>query len=499
MFGHAGGLNPLRAGSARADRVGLDLRHVSWDDEEVLRRLYFAVRDPDWATLDPESVTHFGVEPDVGFGWHASFKLPTGDLRVRVEIKLDSGSLVAAMEAWADTTVAYNRIGWCVLLPLSLAGAPVTIGTAEGDFQERLSSLVAPQPLGPTGPEAALGPFNGLAWDAGGFAYRLSFTGDLFELEDQRNWTDASFKVYSTPLALPRPRQLRPGQVLRQTATLQRAERTQAATNPEASPGAPGRTLGPTRLSALLHTATDADLSVLPTLGIEAVRIELHPDEPASVQRTAHRISQARRAGLGYELTLWCDAKPPWNEVRRLLELHRPELLVILPADARSGTPSECTGRELVEMAARELSAVPLAGGTPFNLCELQRHDLAHLTTLTCTLTPTVHASDELSVLETSEALPDVVRTLRARAPGAALALGPFQGRERRTEDPPGLRPGIAGLPEDWLAASVGALIANGVERLCIAEVSDLVRAGAPTGYGSAVKRASSQSVQTVS
>ena len=33
----------------------------------------------------------------------------------------------------------------------------------------------------------------------------ISFTGDLFEMEDQRNWTDASYKTYSTPLRIPYP------------------------------------------------------------------------------------------------------------------------------------------------------------------------------------------------------------------------------------------------------------------------------------------------------
>ena len=31
------------------------------------------------------------------------------------------------------------------------------------------------------------------------------FEGDVFETEDQRNWTDASFKTFCTPLRLPFP------------------------------------------------------------------------------------------------------------------------------------------------------------------------------------------------------------------------------------------------------------------------------------------------------
>jgi hypothetical protein len=33
----------------------------------------------------------------------------------------------------------------------------------------------------------------------------VRFAGDLFEMEDQRNWTDASYKTFCTPLAQPYP------------------------------------------------------------------------------------------------------------------------------------------------------------------------------------------------------------------------------------------------------------------------------------------------------
>ncbi len=487
MNRHAAGLPPLRAGSACAHPDGLDLRYVCWDDDEVVRRLYFAVRDPDWATIPPEAVEPVPVE--AGLGWRARFALPRGgELRAGARLRLAPDSLTCEVEVLATSDVLYNRIGWCVLLPPTLAGSPVRYLTAAGEVAETLSPLVAPQPLGPTGPQPALGPFTAFGWTQGDHGYELAFTGDEFELEDQRNWTDASFKIYSTPLALPRPHRLAAGQSLTQTVTLRRTALGSVAPRPAAPPVSRPVGAHRTRLSALLRDASDADLRVLASLGVEALRIEAHPDEPGFLERAAHRLSQAERAGFARELTLWCDALTPWDDVRRLVDLHRPDLVLILPADARGGTATEYTGPELAALAARELGDVGLAGGTPFNLCELQRHDLAHLPTLTCTLTPTVHAVDTLSVLETSEALPDVVTTLRARVPGAALALGPFQGRERRHDDPPGFRPSIDGLPAEWLADSIDALEANQVERLCIADVSDLVRDGSPTRYGLAVK-----------
>src|SRR5262249_32439416 len=41
--------------------------------------------------------------------------------------------------------------------------------------------------------------------DAPALWANVRFEGDIFEMEDQRNWTDASYKTYCTPLALDYP------------------------------------------------------------------------------------------------------------------------------------------------------------------------------------------------------------------------------------------------------------------------------------------------------
>ncbi len=52
----------------------------------------------------------------------------------------------------------------------------------------------------------------------------VRFSGDVFEMEDQRNWTDATFKTYSTPLAIPFPVEVPSGTELRQSVVLQLEE-----------------------------------------------------------------------------------------------------------------------------------------------------------------------------------------------------------------------------------------------------------------------------------
>ncbi len=48
----------------------------------------------------------------------------------------------------------------------------------------------------------------------------VHFAGDEFEMEDQRNWTDASFKTYCTPLDLPFPVNVPAGTEIAQSITL---------------------------------------------------------------------------------------------------------------------------------------------------------------------------------------------------------------------------------------------------------------------------------------
>jgi hypothetical protein len=55
---------------------------------------------------------------------------------------------------------------------------------------------------------------------APGVRARIAFEGETFEMEDQRNWADASYKIYSTPLRLPFPVELKKGAKVAQSVTL---------------------------------------------------------------------------------------------------------------------------------------------------------------------------------------------------------------------------------------------------------------------------------------
>ena len=102
---------------------------------------------------------------------------------------------------------------------------------------------------------------------APGLRARVRMEGDAFEMEDQRQWGDASLKTYNRPLALPWPYAIRNGVELRQ------AGRISWTPAPAAKPVAPihaqvpGATFPQT---ALVLTANDARRATARSAGTKA-------------------------------------------------------------------------------------------------------------------------------------------------------------------------------------------------------------------------------------
>jgi hypothetical protein len=105
------------------------------------------------------------------------------------------------------------RLGLIVLHPPeAMIGSRVTARSEQSEESLTIPELISPQPIVDGVPGALTGPFSELRIERPGFgALKLTFGGDLFELEDQRNWGDASFKSYCTPLRLGYPRPIRQG------------------------------------------------------------------------------------------------------------------------------------------------------------------------------------------------------------------------------------------------------------------------------------------------
>ena len=76
----------------------------------------------------------------------------------------------------------------------------------------------------------------GLAFDIEGVKLDIAFFGEVFEMEDQRNWSDASFKTYCRPLVEPFAYTIPAGSTVRQEIRIKAEGRARTAPAPADAP-----------------------------------------------------------------------------------------------------------------------------------------------------------------------------------------------------------------------------------------------------------------------
>ena len=204
---------------------GPDLRGLRLHGRELAQRIYVAVRDEGWGTV-PGVIEDLQVEQEadsflveftsrhrqgaIDFEWRARF---SGDAE---------GTISCSMDGVAHSAFRYAKIGFNVHHPLlESVGRRFRAATPDGPLEGRIERQIEPQRVVDGTLTAMFAPYSELALEYGaGQEVVFSFAGDLFELQDHRNWSDGNFKSYGTPLSVPWPMDAEPGQRIRQRVML---------------------------------------------------------------------------------------------------------------------------------------------------------------------------------------------------------------------------------------------------------------------------------------
>ena len=199
---------PLRAGPVRVLYSDGDLRQICLGNVELARRIYVAIRDLNWNTL-PGLISDLEVA-DRGDSFSIRFRRRHTEAGLDYEWQAEidgaaDGTISYRMRGQALTAFSYAKIGICVHHPITgYAGQPYCGSTPDGPVTGNLPDAIGPQIHLDDGTDLPLfEPVSDLdiAYVSGGVV-RFDFSGDLWEMEDQRNWTDASYKSASTPAKL---------------------------------------------------------------------------------------------------------------------------------------------------------------------------------------------------------------------------------------------------------------------------------------------------------
>ena len=434
----------LTAGKLTAELEAGNLRYVRWGGEEVLRAVSFIVRDKDWGTYAP-AISDLTIEEDAeGFrvAYHAVATEGADSFAYDAQIVGRSDGTLTFHGAGATPTgFLTNRTGFVILHPIDgVAGESVTIEHTGGETVEGTFPVI----IDPVQPMMDLRALTHTT--PGGLTVRTLMEGDTYEMEDQRNWTDASYKTYVRPLALPWPYRIEPGETIDQTITVTVSGEGAA---PAASgavriePGAEIGTVPPLGLGLRpedVETARGA-VDALRELG-PAYHVLHHDARAGHDRRTLEAMLEVARsigakpwleaviehtddAGAAEEVAalgrLASDLGDPFGTV---LVSPAPDLKCTLPG---SEWPPAPDAAGLYDRVRAAFPNARIGGGMFSYFTELNRKrpPTGHLDLVTFTTSPMVHAGDDRSVMETREAHPAITTSVGEIAGGTPWVVGP--------------------------------------------------------------------------
>ncbi|MFG1960314.1 hypothetical protein [Nonomuraea sp. NPDC049028] len=393
----------------------------------LLRRVGVLVRDGRWMTVpgrllrtDPGTTANsssLSLSLDVRHG---------ADFSWRGTATVTADSLTFAFDGRAERDFERTRIGLCLIHPPHLAGTPVEVnGQAAGEFPQRIS------------PHQIFTGIRTMRYRDGGALVTIELDGETFETEDHRNWSDAGYKTYGTPLGLGRPVTVRRGDHVHQRLHLTVTDYPPSQSRP------PRRRIrgGPTTRVRLRvpqppsedplafaepHTQREKPAGeTLPSVGLYLRRPPvdgrklagpsfLHGtvdlDEPGWREVADRFSTAAEAAGATLTLSAVCSSS---DQVAALRDV--PGLDTLLVFDRTHGTP-----RELAEAARRSFRRMPppfhgaqvpfagppvrIGGGSRAHFAELNRAVSlpSDLLDLVCfPIAAQTHHDDEASARET--------------------------------------------------------------------------------------------------
>ena len=264
--------------------------------------------------------------------------------------------------------------------------------------------------------------------------------GEDYELEDQRNNADASFKTYSRSNSMPRPYLLHQHQSWRRELHLRVMN---------VAPAKPRRQVS--------NIPEDMRRALPVPKGVGLMRLGLAITAPIIQQPDPLLLAQLTQWQPDYlHLTLWPSTPSDavdWSQVRLLLDVAKAKLRVDICARDHAlpewRAEDETAARQLAQamglagVVPSEVAALPcgercakflrslfpsaaIGGGTPHFFAQLNRLEISGGEDfMGFTVCPIVHSAEDASVMLGLQSLPSMLATARRRHPGRAWHLGP--------------------------------------------------------------------------
>jgi hypothetical protein len=446
--------NILKAGQLELTYENGIIRWIKIGNTEILRMIYSAVRDRNWGTIEPkieEEILNidehsFDICLKVNYDadpihFSADYRISGAENKIRFE-----------MNGIAQSDFLKNRIGFCILHPITeRARKKAMVGHPDGTY----SDFVFPEQISDTQPAKNI---QSMQWEPeSGMMATLNLSGDIFEMEDQRNWTDASYKTYCTPLEIPFPSEIKKGETVSQVVELL----------VEAKPNAKSKAnefifmwntdhvsklpeLG-TSISSRKESLTLTEIGLLEKLPLQHLRVELKPRQIGFKELLHKTTRESELLGWPVFAVLFLSSDYPdeyqqFAENCKVLKTSLKYLLLV----GENHLSFEAFN-ELESQIRYDFPGILLGTGVNAYFAELNRNRPAieKADFVSFTICPQVHAFDHATLVENLEAQAEVVKSARLLFPGKPIFVSPVSLRQRfnvvatapETEPPSGVLP----------------------------------------------------------
>jgi hypothetical protein len=426
-------MRKLVAGPLTLEYSEGSLWNISNGSEEAIRRIYLVFQDINWTSRPFIIKDEIWQIADRSFSAKikAQGSHDAKDLSVELEITgSESGEITYGFSASTAVSFMRNRLGLCLLHPIAgLAGRDCELTKADGAVEvSRFPDAISPNQ-----------PFLNLSGIShklqSGQVVSVNFKGEIFESEDHRNWSDASYKTYCTPISLPFPAQVSQGEVLSQKITISiSGEHTTSISKKESAVitvGAeeieiPEIGLGLSEDPAHLIVSEYAGFD---DIAIKHLRLSLNGD---SQIRSAVEKALLVTKQLKIDLDLAIKAESP-QQLKAILEpiIEFKDQIRSFYIFSASEKTTPIGFIQVAEELLRDKSKI--IGGTDLYFTELNRNQSAvdFVDQVNFSINPQVHSFDDRTLIQNTASQKAIATNARRIAKGKKVSIGPITLRPR--------------------------------------------------------------------
>ena len=424
-------MKKLNAGPLTLEYFEGSLWNIRLGEEEAIRRIYLVFQDINWTSRPFEILEE---------KWNIADDHFSGDLELRGSNDAENfyaklhiagssaGEIKYGFTGSSTTDFMRNRLGLCLLHPIAnLAGKSCRLILSGGT--KVISEF--PNEISPSQP------FKNLAGIShtlnNGQILEVRFKGEVFETEDHRNWSDASYKTYCTPIELPFPVEVSKGDEIEQEVTISLSGKASRAGKPAQSKV----TISVSDLEVSLpdiglniaEEYSESDHDEFKAIGIGHLRLNLDLDE-ISKENISGALKLSKNLGLKLDLTLKATSV---NQITEFLHSSE-ELTTAVRNFLIFSKVHKVTPVEFVATAREFLGPERIiCGGTDLYFTEVNRGSavVPGLDQINFSLNPQVHSFDDRTLIQ-NLATQEIIALNAARIAGSKrISVGPITLRPR--------------------------------------------------------------------